>query len=79
MRYRIGGKMAKKKELSFEEALKELKKSAENIKSKDLTLDESISLYEHGIKHYELCKKILDETKQKIEIFREEDYDAGEL
>lgn len=71
--------MAKTKKPSFEEALNELKKTSEKIRSKDLTLDESIECYEEGIKYYELCKEILETTKQKIKIFGEEDYDEGEL
>lgn len=68
-----------KKNPSFEDALKELKNCAEKIKKRDLTLDESISCYEEGVKQYELCKKILEETKQKIQVFGEEEYDEGEL
>ena len=68
-----------KKKVSFEEALNELKACAETIKKKDLTLDESISCYEEGMKHYELCKEILENTKQKIRVFGGEDYDEGEL
>ena len=70
--------MAKKK-VSFEEALNELKACADRIKQRDLTLDESISCYEDGVKQYETCKEILETTKQKIHIFSEEDYDEGEL
>ena len=68
-----------KKNKSFEEALNDLKACAETIKKKDLTLDESIACYEEGVKHYELCKEILENTKQKIKVFGEEDYDEGEL
>lgn len=68
-----------KKELSFEEALKKLNDYSEKIKDKTLTLDESIECYEEGIKYYELCQKILETTKQKIEFFEEEDSDEGEL
>ena len=68
-----------KKRIGFEDALKELKACAEKIKSKNLTLDESISCYEEGLKHYELCKEILENTKQKIAVFEGEDYDEGEL
>ena len=71
--------MANKKKVSFEEALQDLKNCAEKIKSKDLTLDESIACYEEGIKHYELCREILENTKQKIKVFGEEAYDEGEL
>lgn len=71
--------MAKVKKLSFEEALTELKNRSDKIKSKNLTLDQSIACYEEGIKYYELCKEILDETVQKIEFYGKEDTDEGEL
>jgi len=71
--------MAKSKKTTFEEALSELKNCAEKIKTKNLTLDESIDCYEEGLKHYELCREILENTKQKIKVFGEEVYDEGEL
>ena len=61
-----------KKKESFEEALKELKGYADKIKSKDLTLDESLEVYEKGVKSYEKCKEILDNAKQKINLYGEE-------
>ena len=71
--------MAKSKQISFEDALNALKQTAEKIKSKDITLDESISCYEEGLKHYEKCKEILESTKQMIKTNDLEDYDEGEL
>ena len=32
----------------------------------------SMKLYEDGIKYYKLCSSILDEAKQKIEMFEKE-------
>ena len=63
--------MAKKG--SFEEALKELQSYADKIKETDITLDDAISYYEKGIKSYEKCVKILDDTKQKISYYSRED------
>ena len=63
--------MAKK--TGFEEALKELQKYADKIKEKDVTLDEAIKLYEKGGEAYELCMKILEETKQRIEFYNPEE------
>ncbi len=59
--------MAKKE--TFEEALKELQKYAEKIKSRDITLDEAIECYEKGSKSYEKCLKILEDAKQKISYY----------
>ena len=62
--------MAKNNE--FEKALNELKKYAEKIREKDITLDESIQCYEKGMASYIKCQEILENAKQKIEIFDEE-------
>ncbi len=64
--------MDTKPEMKFEDALKELSGCAEKLKSGKLSLDESIEVYNKSIMYYELCRKILDEVHQKIEIYRPE-------
>lgn len=59
----------KKKEISFEESLAELKKLSDKIRSQDTSLEESIKCYEEGMKHYENCSRILKDARQKIESF----------
>lgn len=54
---------------SFEEALKQLEDVAEDLKSGNLTLDESIKSFDLGVKLYEECNEILSAAKQKIEVF----------
>lgn len=60
---------APKKQISFEEALIGLEKSADTLKQDDITLEEAIRFYEEGLNYYERCGEILSEAKQKIEIF----------
>lgn len=60
--------MAVKKH-KFEESLEKLEEVAEQIKSGNLTLDESIKAFEQGITYYEVCNDILKQAKQKIEVF----------
>lgn len=55
--------------ISFEESMMQLKASADTLKKDDISLEEAIKSYEEGIKHYNQCKAILDEAKQKIEIY----------
>jgi exodeoxyribonuclease VII small subunit len=57
--------MAKKK---FEEALEELENIVERLDKGDLSLDESLSLFEEGIKLSRVCSQRLDEAEKKIEI-----------
>ena len=60
------------KDMTFEEALQKLEDSVKKIKSPDCTLEESMALYEESVKYYELCAKILEEAKQKLEVYRPE-------
>lgn len=55
--------------LSFEEALNGLEKTAEELKKDGTTLEEAMVNYERGVEFYQHCIKILEEAKQKIEIF----------
>lgn len=57
--------MNKKKE-KFEDLLKRLQEISEQLESEDIGLDESILLYEEGIKLSELCHKKLKEAELKI-------------
>lgn len=56
------------KVLSFEEAYKKLEEIAERLESSDITLDESIALFEEGVKLSKYCDEMLLKAKQKIEI-----------
>ena len=54
------------KKISFEEAFAKLQEISEKIEKENLTLDESIALFEEGVKLSGFCSKILEEAKQKI-------------
>ena len=56
------------KEMSFEQAYKMLEEIANKLESPETTLDESIKLFEDGVKLSKYCSDILDKAKQKIEI-----------
>jgi exodeoxyribonuclease VII small subunit len=58
----------KGKEPSFEEALKGLEAVVERLESGDPTLEESIRLFEEGMRLSEACRKRLDEADRKIEL-----------
>ena len=55
-------------EMKFEEALKKLEEMVEAIENGELTLDESLSKYEEGIRLSKLCAKKLEDAKKKVEI-----------
>lgn len=58
---------AKAKEPSFEEALKALEGIVARLESGEANLDESIRLFEEGMKLSAVCQKRLDEADRKIE------------
>lgn len=55
-----------KDNISFEESLKKLEEIAEKLENKDTTLEESITLFEEGMKYSKICSEILNNAKQKI-------------
>ncbi len=63
--------MPKQENDNIEEALNEFEKTVTKLSGKDISLEEATKLYELGLKQCELCEKILDEKKQKIEIYGE--------
>ena len=58
----------KGKEPFFEEAMKGLESVVERLESGEIPLEESIRLFEEGMKLSEICRKRLDEADRKIEI-----------
>ena len=62
--------------LSYEEAYKNLEDILLKLESGNTSLDESLSLYEEGIKLYRHCNKLLDEATLKINKF---DKDGKEI
>ncbi len=58
--------MPKKKNESFEELLKRLDEISQMLESEDVGLEESIKLYEEGIKLSEKCYSILKEAELKV-------------
>lgn len=64
--------MTAKEKMTFEEALERLELSAENLRSENVSLDDALKSFEQGIEYYNHCNKILDEAKQKIEVFNKQ-------
>ena len=55
------------KELNFEKELNRLKEIVSLIQQKDLSLDESIKLYEEGAKIVKTLNEALSEAEKKVE------------
>ena len=65
-----------KKELSFEEAMEKLKEIVNSLESGDFALEESLKLYEEGVKLVNLCNKKISNVEKSIKILLNSD---GEL
>lgn len=59
--------MAKKKE-SFENSLAELEKIVSQLEDGDLSLEESLELFETGVKLSRECRERLTQAERRIEI-----------
>ena len=56
------------KELNFEKALKDLEETVEKLEQGDLSLDESLKLFEKGVKLAKFLRKELEKAEKKVEI-----------
>ncbi|MDZ7754936.1 exodeoxyribonuclease VII small subunit [Rhodohalobacter sp.] len=59
--------MSDKERLSFEEALKQLEAIVEKLNDKEISLEESVALYEEGQKLSKICSETLESAALKIE------------
>ena len=59
-------------EISFEDAMRLLEEKAAQLRSGDLSLEESVAAYEECAKYHKLCTEKLAQLRQKIEICRPE-------
>jgi exodeoxyribonuclease VII small subunit len=57
---------------TFTQALNDLQNAASEIGRQATTLEDSLRLFEQGMKEAEFCKEILDKADQKITVYEEE-------
>ena len=62
-----------KKEESFEQAVKGLEKIVQSLEDGELPLEESLSLFEEGIRLTRVCSERLDKAEKRIEILTQDD------
>lgn len=71
---------------TFEQSITELEKIVDRLENGDVTLDESLELFEKGIKLSKSCQKMLDSAEKKVSVLManddgemvKEDFAAGE-
>lgn len=66
------------KNTDFEKSLDELENIVEKLQNGDISLDESIKLFERGMELTNLCRKTLETARQKITSLTEEEEENGE-
>ncbi len=54
--------------LKFEEALGRLEEIVKALEKGDLPLEESLKIFEEGVRMSKTCLKMLDEAEKKVEI-----------
>ena len=69
----IGAVAQSSKKFNFNEGLTELEALVQKLESGELDLDESLAIFEQGIKLSRQCKTALDTAKQKITTLSSED------
>ncbi len=55
-------------EIKFEEALKKLEKIVTDLEAGEMSLEDSLSKYEEGIKLSKICSRQLEAAKSKVEL-----------
>ncbi|NVO00481.1 MAG: exodeoxyribonuclease VII small subunit [Geobacteraceae bacterium] len=70
----------------FELSLKKLEDAVNRLESGELTLDDSLKVFEEGVKHASICSQKLNEAQKKVELllkrkdgsFYKEDFNVEE-
>ena len=60
--------MPREKKEKFEDALEKLEKIVSQLEEGDISLEESLKLFEEGIRLSRFCNQKLDEAEKRVEI-----------
>mgnify|MGYP000604331028 CR=1 FL=1 len=63
---------------TFEEKLAHSKALLEKLMDQDITLEESVKLYEEGLKNIKEAQQLIEEAKMKIEVIEKNMIGVGE-
>ena len=72
-------KKANEESSSFESAIERLEEIVEQLEAGDLPLDDSLKLFEEGVKLSRFCNTKLEEVERKIEILTKERDTEGNI
>jgi len=63
----------KSNSINFEKTLKELEELVEKMENGNVSLEDSLKYFEHGIELTKTCQKALAEAEQKVQVLMEKD------
>ncbi len=63
---------------SFEEKLEYSKELLEKLMNPEITLEESVKIYEEGLKNIQEAQTLIEEAKTKITVIEQENQKAGD-
>ncbi|PHS38500.1 MAG: exodeoxyribonuclease VII small subunit [Sulfurovum sp.] len=66
------------KEQSFEEKLERSKALLEKLMNPEITLEESVNLYEEGLKNIKEAQTLIEEAKTKITVIEQANQNMGD-
>ena len=66
------------KEQSFEEKLEHSKALLEKLMNPEITLEESVKLYEEGLKNIKEAQTLIEEAKTKITVIEQANQTLGD-
>jgi len=66
------------KEQSFEEKLEHSKELLEKLMNPEITLEESVKLYEEGLKNIKEAQTLIEEAKTKITVIEQANQNLGD-
>ena len=70
--------MSKKDDLNFEEVLKNLEEITNKLEKEQLSLDETVNLFEKGTELSKKCNEILENAEKRITILLNENGEIKE-
>lgn len=66
------------KNQTFEEKLEYSKELLEKLMNPEITLEESVKLYEEGLKNIKEAQKLIEEAKTKITVIEQANQNTGD-
>ncbi len=63
---------------TFEEKLEHSKELLEKLMNPEITLEESVKLYEEGLKNIKEAQKLIEEAKTKITVIEQTSQNSGD-